>query len=96
MKVVSIDRGQGLYSLAGPNANLYVWQNLPGWTDSPGRVLQLTLPDWARTVEVWGWDGLRRRMAVTGGKYTISGLDENETLMIRVLGDRQRSHRLQP
>jgi len=61
-----------------------VWQNLPGWTDRPGHVLELDLPNWARTIEVWGWDGLRRRVAVNGGHCVLDGFAENETTMIRV------------
>jgi hypothetical protein len=61
-----------------------VWQNLPGWTDHPGRVLELELPSWARTIEVWGWDGLRRRIAVGGGHFVLEGLEGSETIMIRV------------
>jgi hypothetical protein len=84
MRVASIDKRRGLTSLVGTDAELFVWQNLPGWTDQPGRVLELTLPDWAHTIEIWGWEGLRRRMAATGGKFTIKDLSENETTMIRV------------
>ena len=84
MTVKSIDKRRGLYSLVGADAELFVWQNLPGWTDQPGRTLELTLPEWAHTIEVWGWDGLRRRMVVSGGKFAINDLDENETYMIRL------------
>ena len=84
MTIKSIDKPRGLVTLAGADAELIVWQNLPGWTDRPGRTLQLELPDWARTIEVWGWDGLRRRVAVNGGQLTLDGLDENETIMIRI------------
>lgn len=84
MRLVSIDKRRGLYSLSGPDAELFVWQNLPGWTDRPGRALELNLPDWAHTIEIWGWEGLRRRMPATGGAFAINDLNENETTMIRV------------
>jgi hypothetical protein len=84
MTVTSIDKPRGLITLAGVDAELVVWQNLPGWTNRLGRTLELTLPDWARTIEVWGWDGLRRRVAVDGGHFVLDGLGENETTMIRV------------
>lgn len=84
MKMQSIDKPRGLYHLAGPDAELIVWQDIPGWTDRPGQTLQLTLPDWARTIELWGWDGLRRRIPVNGGKFVLDGLDEDETYMIRI------------
>ena len=84
MTIKSIDKPRGLTTLEGADAELIVWQNLPGWTDRPGSALELTLPDWARRIEVWGWDGLRRRVSVNGGKFVLDGLDENETFMIRV------------
>jgi hypothetical protein len=84
MSIKSIDKPRGLIRLAGPDAELIVWQNLPGWTDRQGRALELELPDWARTIEVWGWDGLRRRVAVGGGHFVLDGLEDNETTMIRV------------
>jgi len=84
MRLKSVDSARGLTMLEGANAELIVWRNLPGWTDRPGRTLELTLPDWARQIEVWGWDGLRRRVPVNGGKFVLDGLDENETFMIRV------------
>jgi hypothetical protein len=84
MTLQAIDKPRGLTTLAGADAELIVWQNLPGWTDRPGHVLELDLPNWARTIEVWGWDGLRRRVAVNGGHCVLDGLAENETTMIRV------------
>jgi hypothetical protein len=84
MTLVSIDKRRGLYSLTGRDAELIVWQNLEGWTDKPGRTLEVTLPDWAHTIEIYGWEGLRRRMPVTGGKFAITDLNENETYMIRI------------
>jgi hypothetical protein len=84
MAIKSIDKPRGLTTLEGPDAELIVWQNLPGWTDRPGRAIELTLPDWAHQIEVWGWDGLRRKLPVNGGKFVLDGLEENETIMIRV------------
>ncbi len=84
MTIHSIDKPRGLYRLAGADAELIVWQNLPEWTDRPGRELEIALPEWARTIELWGWDGLRRRIPVNGGKFVLDGLDENETYMIRI------------
>jgi hypothetical protein len=84
MAIKSIDKPRGLITLGGPDAELVVWQNLPGWTDRPGRTLELTLPEWAREIEVWGWDGMRRRLPVEGGDFALGGLDEGETIMIRI------------
>lgn len=84
MTVTSIDKPRGLTMLAGRDADLIVWQNLPGWTDRPGSTLELALPDWARTIEVWAWDGLYRRASARGEQYVLDGLRENETYMIRI------------
>ena len=84
MTIKSINKPRGLITLDGPDAELIVWQNLPGWTDRSGRAVELTLPDWARTIEIWGWDGLRRRVSVSGGQFVLDGLDENQTAMIRI------------
>jgi hypothetical protein len=85
MKLASIDPRGGLAVLEGENGQLIVWQNLPGWTDRPGTALQITLPDWARSAEVWAWNGLRRRLtAREGGKFVIDGLEQNQTYMIRL------------
>ena len=84
MTLLSIDRPRGLTRLAGPDAELVVWQDLPGWTDKPGRAVEIELPAWARRIEVWAWDGLRRSMPTKGGRVVVDGLDENQTYMIRV------------
>jgi len=84
MSIVSIDRPRGLLALAGPDADLIVWQDMPGWTDKPGRSVEIQLPDWAHRIEVWAWDGLRRSAPAQGGRFLVDGLDENETYMIRV------------
>jgi hypothetical protein len=84
MRIESIDRPRGLYVLAGPDAELIVWQDMPGWTDKPGRSVEVELPAWARRIEVWAWDGLRRSMPAKGGRFVVDGLNENETYMIRV------------
>jgi hypothetical protein len=84
MTITSIDKPRGLTTLEGADAELIVWRNLPGWTDRPGSTLELALPDWARKAELWGWDGLRRTVPVSGSKVVLDGLGENETFMIRV------------
>jgi len=74
----------GTYTLEGREGQLFVWQNLKDWTDRPGTKWQVTLPDWAQIAELWGWDGLRRVIPARGGPFTLDGLAENETLMLRV------------
>ena len=77
-------RATGTFVLAGDKAMLFVWQDRPGWTDAPGKSWTVDLPDWATTAELWGWDGLRKTMAVHGGRFVIRGLRGNETYMLRV------------
>ncbi|CCE00445.1 hypothetical protein [Bradyrhizobium sp. STM 3809] len=84
MKIVSIDRRLALYTLSGADADLIVWQNIAGWTDRPGRAVEIELPAWARSLEVWGWDGLQRRIDATPGRFFVDGLNANETYMFRV------------
>ena len=85
MKFIQLDPlGTGTYTLEGPDGQLFVWQNLPGWTDQPATMWQVMLPSWAQTAELWGWDGLRRTVPVHGGNFTITGLGGNETYMLRV------------
>ncbi len=74
----------GTYALEGRAGQLLVWQNLHDWTDRPGTSWQVTLPDWAQIAELWGWDGLRRVIPVRGGPFTLEGLAEGETYMLRV------------
>ncbi|MGJ5139527.1 hypothetical protein ACQR1V_16190 [Bradyrhizobium oligotrophicum] len=84
MKIVSIDRRLALYTLRGADADLIVWQNIAGWTDRPGRAVELELPTWTRSLEVWGWDGLQRRIAAKPGRFFVDGLNADETYMFRV------------
>ena len=84
MKIVSIDRRLALYTLSGADADLIVWQNIAGWTERPGRAVELDLPAWTRSVEVWGWDGLQRRIEARPGRFFVDGLNANETYMFRV------------
>ncbi|MGR6466422.1 hypothetical protein [Rhizobium sp. PAMB 3182] len=86
MRFVSADpRHTGMFHLSGEKGDLYVWQNREGWTDAPGHSWTLTLPDWAKRVELWGYDGLRKVEDCSGGPYTFDNLKGGETLMVRVL-----------
>ena len=84
LTIVAIDRARGLTQLTGRGADLFVWQDMPGWTDRPGRALELDLPSWTHSLEIWGWDGLRRVEPATPSRFVVDGLDGNETYMIRV------------
>ena len=86
MTIVSSDPlKSGTLHLSGEKADLYVWHNRRDWTDRLGTTFTLDLPDWARTVELWGWDGLREAHPAQGGSFTFQGLAEGETYMMRVV-----------
>ena len=82
MRFVSLDPRAGTYALEGKSGRLLVWQDLPGWTDSPGTRWEVTPPAWATSAELWGWNGLRRRVPVSQANIVIDGLDGNETYML--------------
>ncbi|TDX64262.1 hypothetical protein EDE12_10598 [Methylosinus sp. sav-2] len=82
MHFVSIDREKGLLTLEGPTGRLLVWHDLEGWTDAPGSAWTVPLPAWAVTAELWGWDGLRRRVPVAGPEHRFAGLKPDETYMV--------------
>lgn len=85
MRLKSLDLQAGLTVLESDQAQLIVWHNLPGWTVRLGSTLQISVPEWANRLQIWGWDGLRRQSAVKGGNQTVDGLAANETYMIRLL-----------
>lgn len=74
----------GTYALEGAGGALYVWQDLPGWTDNPGRTWEIELPAWVQAAELWGFDGLRRKFPVHGGKNSIDVGEDNQTFMLLV------------
>ena len=84
MRFTSLDPAAGRFALENDTAQLLVWQDLPGWTDRPGAVWEVQLPDGVADAELWGWDGKRRTLRLSGGKVVISGLSGNETYMLRV------------
>jgi hypothetical protein len=84
MKLTALDPKDGKYTLEGEAGQLLVWQNLPGWTETPGAVWEVQLPSWARDAELWGWDGRRRDVRVMDGKAVVNGLSGSETYMLRV------------
>ena len=84
MRLLSLDRRDGKFTLEGENGQLLVWQNLPGWTEMPGQVWEVQLPGWAHRIELWGWNGLLRKIQVEGTKLRIDGLNANETYMLRL------------
>ncbi len=85
MKLTSLDPKGGRYTLEGEAGQLLVWQNLPGWTETPGAVWDVQLPPWARAAELWAWDGKRRDVAIADSKAKVTGLSGKETYMLRVM-----------
>lgn len=85
MRFVALDpREAGRFELEGGGRRLYVWQDLPGWTDTPGAAWRLDLPEGSASAELWGWDGRRRRMAVKPGPLVLEDLPGHETYMLLV------------
>ena len=88
MRPVSLDpKGSGMHVFEAAGRRLYVWQNLPGWTDRPGPDWTVEVPEGLRHAELWGWDGLRSRQPVRDGKVHIGNLAVGETYMLLVTRD---------
>jgi hypothetical protein len=87
MKFSSLDPdAKGEFVLSGKNRTLYVWQDLPGWTNHFGSTYSFkTLPAGAKTLEIYGYDGLRASVDLTGKRsYLASGLRGDETYMFLI------------
>ncbi|WP_257625717.1 hypothetical protein [Rhizobium sp. L51/94] len=74
----------GTMHLTGPKSDLFVWHNLRGWTDISGGRWTIDLPQGARRIELWGWDGLRETHEVSGDRYVFEALPGGETYMALV------------
>ncbi len=76
-------KGDGVAVLEGRGRKLWAWQNRSGWSAVAGTTFTLKdIPADADTVEVYGWDGLRKTESVRGGQTTtISELPKGETLL---------------
>ena len=78
-------RGTGIYKLSAPGQTLTVWQNRKAWTSLDGESITLTaVPAGAVTLDVYGWDGLRRSLSVSGPRapVRVEGLSVNETHLL--------------
>ena len=78
-------RGTGVYNLSAPGQTLTVWQNRKAWTSLDGESLTLAaLPAGAATLDVYGWNGLRRSLSVSGppAPVRVDGLSVNETHLL--------------
>jgi len=80
-KWVSSDpRATGVLKLSVGAETLTVWQNRPAWTTLKGEAYSLDgLPAAATVVDVYGWDGMRSSLKVSGGSARVTGLVVNET-----------------
>lgn len=84
MRIVAADpRRTGVIALRGGGKTMWVWQNRTGWTDQPGQAIELCgVPAKTQEIEVYGWDGLRKKLAVKGGgAVMIDGLEKEQTYM---------------
>lgn len=75
---------KGVYILEGMQRKIWVWQDRQAWTDQPGSRFSVTgIPGWAKTLTVYGWDGPRQRIALSGGEQEaeVTGLPGEETYM---------------
>lgn len=85
MTIVSSDPYKsGTMHLTGPKGDLFVWHNRRGWTDIAGGRWTIPLPEGARCIELWGWDGLRDIRDAGGESFTFEALPGGETYMALV------------
>lgn len=76
-----LDRGE--FALAGDGRTLWIWQNYEGFSSIHGtRYTISAIPASAKTVKVYGWDGLRKTIELHGQSFlTVEDLNERETYM---------------
>jgi hypothetical protein len=74
--------GTGTYVLTGTNGELHVWQNRPDWTNRLGSTWDIPAPQWATEAELWGWNGLLRKLKPRDGHVVATDLPENQTYMM--------------
>jgi hypothetical protein len=84
MRFVALDAKQsGTLTLEDDTSRLVVLQDRPGWTDrTPGAPWTVAVPPWARTAELWGWDGLRKTQPVEGMSSLSLDVPGGETHML--------------
>lgn len=87
MEFVSINEPvKGVFVLQGNGRKMWVWQNLPKWTETPGSSFTLTgIPADADSILVYRWDSWTAPFRQVGlsrqNEITINGLLPNETYM---------------
>lgn len=85
MRFVETDEVEaGLLTLEDETSRLVVLQDRTGWTDrKQGEPLVSAVPAWASRAELWGWDGMRKRVEVEGESQVSFDVPGNETYMLR-------------
>jgi hypothetical protein len=84
MRFVSLDpKTRGEYILNGNDKKMWVWQNRTAWTNHLGSSYTVAdVPPGATRLEVYGWDGLRRTLQVSGQtSLEVADLNREETYM---------------
>ena len=87
MQFMSLDpKGRGEFILNGNNKKMWVWQNYANWSNITGTSYNVIgIPAGATTLKVYGWDGLRSTINLSGQtSYNVTGLATNETYMFLV------------
>jgi len=76
-------RDKGEFILSGGGKTLWVWQNYETFSSIHGTQYTIhAIPATAKTIQVYGWDGLRKTIDVNGQtSMTIGDLNERETYM---------------
>jgi hypothetical protein len=81
---VSCDpKKRGEFVLEGTGKKIWVWQNRKAWTNHPGNSCTLQgVPKNATRLSVYGWDGLRRTIELSGeARVNVDQLAPGETYM---------------
>ena len=85
MQFTSLDpKGRGEFILTGSGGSkMWVLQNLQFWSSIYGTSYTVSgIPAGAKKLEVYGWDGLRQTITLSGQtSYTVTGLNNSETYM---------------
>ena len=76
-------RGTGEYVLSGGGRKLWVWQDRAAWTNHPGKTYTVTgIPKQMTRLEVYGWDGLRKTVPLSGqASVIVQDLPGDETYL---------------
>lgn len=83
MKFVSLDPvDTATWVLEDSKARLAVFSNLNGWTSIVGNTWTVTAPAWATTAELWSWDGRRKSVPLSQGKFIVTDLEVGHTYML--------------